>query len=83
MTEPVTHILSHHARGQIVVSLFYGSGSLCPDCGYGTRVTSKRWCACKRCDRTRIPRRSMEDCASAIRKASVEVPARRTDEGAV
>ena len=25
------------------------SGAMCPKCGYGTRVTSRRWAKCKRC----------------------------------
>jgi tRNA(Ile2) C34 agmatinyltransferase TiaS len=25
------------------------TGALCPKCGYGTRVTSKRWRKCKKC----------------------------------
>lgn len=24
-------------------------GAMCPKCGYGTRVTSKRWATCKHC----------------------------------
>lgn len=30
-------------------SILLRMGAICPKCGYGTRVTSKRWARCKRC----------------------------------
>jgi tRNA(Ile2) C34 agmatinyltransferase TiaS len=56
-----------------VVALLAGSGSICPDCGYGTRATSKKWAACKKCGRKRIPRIPMETVAEHLKqKASME-----------
>lgn len=51
-----------------VTLLLLLSGSLCPKCQYGTRVTSKRWAKCKRCGE-RIPRKTMDDAAKEIREA--------------
>lgn len=35
------------------IAFFFGyllhTGSMCPKCGFGTRVTSKRWARCKKC----------------------------------
>lgn len=33
-------------------------GSICPSCGFGTRVTSKRWAKCKKCG-TRVERKAI------------------------
>ena len=33
----------------VVVGALLTMGAMCPKCGYGTRVTSKRWAKCKRC----------------------------------
>lgn len=58
MTEPrhepltgigASHILSHKVGGAIVVALLVQMGAMCPKCGHGTRVTSKRWARCKKC----------------------------------
>lgn len=35
-------------------------GGICPDCGSGTRVTSKRWARCKACGR-RVQRHELDD----------------------
>jgi tRNA(Ile2) C34 agmatinyltransferase TiaS len=56
-----------------VVALLAGSGSICPDCGYGTRATSKKWTVCKQCGRKRIPRIPMETVAESLKqKVSVQ-----------
>ena len=34
-----------------MVGFLVGTGAMCPKCGYGTRVTSKRWARCKKCNR--------------------------------
>jgi hypothetical protein len=39
-----------------VVGLFLAAGDMCLKCGFGTRVTSKRWAKCKRCGE-RVERR--------------------------
>lgn len=38
----------------LVIGLLMASGSMCPDCGYGTRKTSKNWAKCKKCG-MRVP----------------------------
>lgn len=38
-----------------LVGFLVGSGAMCPTCGHGTRVTSKRWARCKKCGK-RVPR---------------------------
>jgi tRNA(Ile2) C34 agmatinyltransferase TiaS len=34
---------------EMMLGLLIESGAMCPKCGYGTRVTSKRWAKCKKC----------------------------------
>ena len=33
----------------LVFGLLLASGSMCDDCGYATRKTSKNWAVCKKC----------------------------------
>jgi tRNA(Ile2) C34 agmatinyltransferase TiaS len=33
----------------LFVNLLVLMGAMCPKCGHGTRVTSKRWAKCKKC----------------------------------
>lgn len=49
----------------VVVALLLQSGAMCEQCGFGTRVTSKRWARCKRCGH-RNRRMSMTDAADAL-----------------
>jgi uncharacterized protein (DUF983 family) len=35
-------------------------GEMCPKCGHGTRVTSKRWAKCKKCGE-RVERRGLPE----------------------
>ena len=55
------------------LSLFIGllvyQGSICPQCGYGTRVKSKKWCECKKCG-AKVERRELPKppCPEAIRE---------------
>lgn len=56
------HLLASANGIATVIAILYESGNLCPDCEYGTRATSKRWAACKRCGRKRIPRKPMSEC---------------------
>ena len=68
MDDAVTrHPLAHRDGINLVAAILYVSGDLCPECGYATRTTSKRWARCKRCPRTRIPRRSLEDAVLLLR----------------
>ena len=41
-----------------VLAVLVATGALCPECGHGTRVTSKRWARCTRCG-ARVPRGSV------------------------
>jgi tRNA(Ile2) C34 agmatinyltransferase TiaS len=34
-----------------VLGFLVGSGAMCPECGHGTRATSKHWATCKKCGR--------------------------------
>ena len=34
---------------ELMFAILLNNGSMCPRCGYGTKVTSKRWAICKRC----------------------------------
>jgi tRNA(Ile2) C34 agmatinyltransferase TiaS len=49
------------------VELFCGllalMGAMCPKCGHGTRVTSKRWAKCKKCGE-RVERRALPATAA-------------------
>ena len=44
------------------LALFLGClfhvGAMCPKCGFGTRVTSKKWAKCKKCGE-RVERREL------------------------
>lgn len=64
----------------LVCALLQLSGSTCPDCGYGTRATSKRWAACKKCGRARIARCSMDEAAAKLKE--VEALTTRTPQPA-
>ena len=47
--EVLRHPLSHRDGLAFAVGFLVGTGAMCPKCGHGTRVTSKRWARCKRC----------------------------------
>jgi hypothetical protein len=53
------HLLAHRDGLAFVYALMVGSGGICPDCGHGTRATSKRWAKCKACGK-RVARRIVE-----------------------
>lgn len=69
MSEDIDRIRREHPLatkdGQelFVALLFYG-GAMCPKCGFGTRVTSKRWAKCKKCGE-RVERRNLDDLKPA------------------
>ena len=56
------HPLATQEGLDVFIALLVYSGVMCPKCGYGTRVTSKRWAKCKRCGtRTeRVPLSQLE-----------------------
>jgi hypothetical protein len=47
--ERVTHPLARRDGIELTVGLLLVMGAMCPKCGHGTRVTSKRWAHCKKC----------------------------------
>lgn len=63
-TGPV-HVLASRDGIHLVLTLLAGMGAMCPKCGFGTRVTSKRWAKCKRCGE-RVRRRSAEEVEAAV-----------------
>ena len=66
------HVLARRDGLALVLALLLGSGAMCPKCGFGTRVTSKRWAKCKRCGE-RVLRRTMEDVGEGATRVRVEV----------
>jgi uncharacterized protein (DUF983 family) len=48
------HVQQHPLATAIGLGLVLGfllrDGAMCPACGHGTLVTSKRWARCKRCN---------------------------------
>lgn len=53
----------HHAS--LFLGILVALGGMCPKCGHGTRVTSKRWARCKReeCGE-RVARQDRQDLTS-------------------
>lgn len=56
--EPRVPILAHLGGIRLMCQLLIFQGAMCPKCGFGTRVTSKRWAKCKKCGE-RVERRSL------------------------
>jgi predicted Zn-ribbon and HTH transcriptional regulator len=52
--------LAHKDGITLVFGLLMASGAMCPKCGFGTRVTSKKWARCKKCGE-RVERVKMSD----------------------
>lgn len=63
------HILARRDGIPLVAALLVASGAMCEKCGHGTRVTSKRWARCKKCDH-RNRRRTMEEAKALLRGES-------------
>ena len=53
-----------------VVDYLVSIGAMCPKCGHGTRVTSKRWARCKQCGE-RVPRDPFGGAGSAYGRRAV------------
>jgi uncharacterized protein (DUF983 family) len=51
-------ILAHEDHLALFVGCLVYIGAMCPKCGHGTRVTSKRWAKCKKCGE-RVERRTL------------------------
>ena len=49
----------------LVIGLLMASGAMCPKCGFGTRVTSKKWARCKKCGE-RVERVKMSDISAVL-----------------
>ncbi len=66
--------LAHKDGIRLVFGLLMASGAMCPKCGFGTRVTSKKWARCKKCGE-RVERVKMEDI-KIVRGAPQGMPKR-------
>jgi tRNA(Ile2) C34 agmatinyltransferase TiaS len=64
----VSGVLASERGLAVFLALLFGSGAMCPKCGFGTRVTSKRWARCKKCG-GRVERRPMEEVAEKLKGA--------------
>lgn len=51
-------ILAHKDGLRAMIGALIEMGAICPKCGIGTRVTSKKWARCKRC-KERVERRHL------------------------
>lgn len=62
-----TRVLAHRDGPALVFGIIALMGGVCPVCGHGTRVTSKRWARCKRdgCD-GRAQRRTADEARAII-----------------
>ena len=52
------HPLATQQGLELFLAALFHIGAMCPKCGFGTRVTSKRWATCKKCGE-RIERREL------------------------
>jgi hypothetical protein len=52
------HPLATKRGLELMLGLLLHTGAMCPKCGFGTRVTSKRWAKCKKCGE-RVERREL------------------------
>lgn len=56
----MNEVLSSESGLAVFIDMLLYKGAMCPKCGFGTRVTSKRWAKCKRCGE-RVARRELPD----------------------
>jgi tRNA(Ile2) C34 agmatinyltransferase TiaS len=61
---PTARVLATKDGLELMLGLLFAQGAMCPRCGFGTRVTSKRWAKCKRCGE-RVERRALESIKAA------------------
>lgn len=52
------HPLATQQGLDLFLGMLFHVGAMCPKCGFGTRVTSKRWAKCKKCGE-RVERREL------------------------
>ena len=60
-----TPATAHKDGITLVFGLLMASGAMCPKCGFGTRVTSKKWARCKKCGE-RVERVKMSDISAVL-----------------
>lgn len=53
-----THPLATKTGLELFIGALLYKGAMCPVCHFGTRVTSKRWAKCKKCN-ARVERREL------------------------
>lgn len=64
--EPRRFSLANRDHLELFMGILFYTGAMCQKCGYGTRVTSKRWAKCKRpgcgerVERRELPSKSQE-----------------------
>jgi len=51
----------------VFTALMMLAGFQCGACGFGTRVTSKKWARCKRCG-TRMQRRTVKEAGEILKR---------------
>lgn len=69
----VVPLLATQAGVDLMLHALAHMGATCPTCGYGTRVTSKRWAKCKRCGE-RVERRGLPEMTSVQLEAASQAP---------
>jgi tRNA(Ile2) C34 agmatinyltransferase TiaS len=53
------HLLATKQGISAMLAVLLAAGDMCPECGHGTRATSKRWARCKACG-ARVARHSIQ-----------------------
>lgn len=73
MSEPERFTLANRDHLSLFMLCLVLSGGACPECGYGTRATSKRWARCKRpgCN-TRVRRRTKAEVEAELDRLNEE-----------
>jgi len=60
VSERIERSLAYEPMLSRMFSALIFMGEMCPKCGHGTRVTSKRWAKCKKCGE-RVERRGLPE----------------------